>query len=226
MLAEVAMRTIVLHPFEVSSLHYMLQPPGTALNYRSTTEAMASIARYSPIYLWTGLLESLVARCAQVLVTRELAPAISAQFPGWTVPSYMSDLLRASLDVLLVSPFRVLATQAMCNTPLLRALPGFVQYSSSPLEHIQGIWRSEGFFGFYRGAALTFAARILGIVGNRIWRKMYSFVSRNRVQPVVYLGFQVSIGLIAFTSLVIDVSNLQTRSYPWEIEAISSTSSS
>jgi len=209
-LSDAGLRTLLLQPFEVACLHYSLQPPGSQLNFRSTLDAMSRLASYNPFYLWSGVLETLVARSLHAVVLRELNVRIGPHLHRKRFGKIFVDFLRTCVEVALISPFRVISIRAMCNTPLLRQLPGFVQYSQNPIEHAKHIWATEGLAGFYRGALFIFASRAISIVIVNIW---LNFACRRalarRRAPVAFV-----VPMLAALSFASDLNGLRGLP-PW-----------
>lgn len=209
-LSEAGVKTLFLHPFEVAFLHYTLQPAGSQLNFRSTLDVISRLAACNPFYLWSGVLETLVARSVHAVLLREvnvrLAPIMNHKKFG----RIGLDLIRTCIEIALVSPLRVISIRAMCHTPLLRQLTGFVQYSQNPIEHAKQIWASEGLAGFYRGAPFVLISRIISLTVVHIWQSLYARRGFSRARaPIVYV-----IPVLAALSFASDLNGLRGLP-PW-----------
>jgi len=211
-LSIVGLKTLIFHPFEVASLHYLLQPPGSVLNFRSTIEALVRIARCNPYYLWTGVLENLVSNCAQAVLSRETSALLGDYFQKKRVGSWAVGLIATAVDVAMLTPLRTLSSRAMSRTPLLRSLPGLVQYQSSTFEHAKQIWTQEGVMGFYRGWPFVIAARALNLLLFSVWRAFSDYTKLYR-----YRKGMLAVPVIAALSLSADLAGLRPVELPWDL---------
>jgi hypothetical protein len=144
-----SLNELLFHPFNVGHTHYLARPD----KFRSTLDAVVQIWRSCPLYLWVGLPAALLADVASTIITSELIPRIADRANERRPYSILSMVTNATLTLALLTPFRVVAVQAMSQTPLLRDGP-FSSYPLSIIDHVRSIWERDGILGFWRGAPL------------------------------------------------------------------------
>ena len=205
-----AIRSLIHHPFRVGHLHFSLQPVGTELNFSSTLQAMAKIASVSPLYLFTGLAEEMVAQISNVLLTQEIVvPLIAPLKQKYTA---LHDLALAGLSVIICAPTSIISNVARSNTPLLRNTNVFRPAYPSYLAAVAGIWHTEGIKGFFRGWPFMIAQRFLALSFIRSW----DYLSKHT--NLYHYSWQRSafFSVLTAVSFLADLACSFPRKYPWE----------
>lgn len=149
--SNVGLGAIIFQPLFVATKHACLLASHPEIRgFKSVVDALRTISRVSPLYLWTGMLERIIYGIAssslyqaELWLRRKLSP----YFPQWLRPSFVIPPI---LTEIVTSPLRVLASQASCRTPWLQAA-GYVHCPPSMLSNIVEIWSNEGIAGFCRG---------------------------------------------------------------------------
>lgn len=145
---------LVIHPLKVAQLHYAVLPERQG-GFTSTANAFQRLWACGPQYLWTGLTAVVFGEFIQALLTTELIfPLLKKVLPP-SLSTLWVMMTQSFLQSWVMIPFRVIATQAMSQTPLLKEHPRFAKYSPMLPIHVAQVWRRDGILGFFRGAPIA-----------------------------------------------------------------------
>lgn len=143
------LKTICIHPLWVAHLHYLHLHSGNVPIFKSTLHALKVIFHTSPLFLLSGIGETVVPSVLLGLL-QFTTYEVFKMLPLTPRQRHLAEPLRAAVVELGLSPLRAIINAAICNTPFFSD-PAYERYPSGTLPIVRHIYKKHGIHGFYRG---------------------------------------------------------------------------
>jgi len=182
---------VLVHPLRVAQLHHVLlgSEVGGCI---STLDALVELTKYGLTYWWTGFAAAILRETVGVFLLGEITPRVFAKLGTMYPWEVRHPLVHGALFALIMTPFQVVSTQAMSQTPLLlqsRSPTLITTYPPSILDHFAMLWHRDGIGGFYKGAPFTFLQHFL-LLGSRTilltWFKSSRYAERENLETIAF----------------------------------------